>query len=66
VVKKISVVVAAVAVNLAADFASGPPGAVNVDISSPGTYRCEQFVKFSSADASFICKVSNIGRRDGT
>jgi len=63
---KISVfLVAAVAVDLAADFTTGPPGAVNVDVSFSCTYRREQLVKFSGADATLIREVCNIHCRDG-
>ena len=58
--------VAAVAIDLAADFTTGPPGAVNVDVSGARTDRCEQLVKFSSADATLIREVCNIGCRDGS
>ena len=57
--------VAAVAIDLAADFATGPPGAVNVDVSGARTDRLEQLVKFSGTDSTFIREVCNIHRRDG-
>ena len=57
--------VAAVAVDLAADFTTGPPGAVNVDVSFSCTYRREQLVKFSGADATLIREISDIHGRDG-
>ena len=57
--------VATVAVDLAADFATGPPGAVNVDVSGARTDRLEQLVKFSSTDATLIREVCNIHCRDG-
>lgn len=59
------VLVAAVAVDLAADFAARPARAVNVHVSSACTDRRDQFVEFSSADAAFVCEVSYIGCRDG-
>ena len=57
--------VAAVAVDLAADFATGPSCAVNVYVSGARTDRLEQFVKLSSADAALVSEVSNVRRRDG-
>src|ERR1041384_5913366 len=59
------VLVAAVAVDLAANFAAGPARAVNVHVSGPRTDRRDQFVEFSSANAAFICEVSYIDCRDG-
>ena len=61
-----SVVVTAVAVDLAADFAAGPARTVNIYVSSTGTYRRKQFVKFSSADSSFVREVGHIRRCDGS
>lgn len=58
------VFVAAVAIDLAADFTTGPSGAVNVNVSGARPNRLEQFVKFSSANAAFISKISNVGCRD--
>ncbi len=57
--------VAAVAVDLAADFATGPPRAVNIDVSGARTDRRKQFVKFPSADATLIREVGYIRGRDG-
>ncbi len=52
--------VTAVAVDLAADFAARPPGAVNVYISGSGTNRLDQFVEFSGGNPSFIREISNV------
>ena len=57
--------VAAVAVDLAANFAAGPARAVNVHVSGARTDCRDQFVEFSSANAAFICEVSYIDCRDG-
>ena len=57
--------VAAVAIDLAADFATGPAGAVNVYVSSARTNCLEQFIKLSSANAALISEVSNVYGRDG-
>ena len=57
--------VAAVAVDLAADFATGPSGAVNVYVSGAGTNGFEQFIKLSCANAALVSEVSDVGRRDG-
>src|SRR5215216_760175 len=58
------VFVAAVAVDLAADFAAEPSGAVNVYVSSPSTNRRDQFVKFTGANSLVIRKVGHVRRRD--
>ena len=60
-----SVLVAAGAIDLAADFAAGPSGAVNVYKSGASTNRGDQFIKFAGADSTFIREVNNIHRRDG-
>ena len=57
--------VTAVAVDLAADFAARPSGAVNVYVSSSGSNGSDQFIKFSGADSAFICQVSYVDRGDG-
>src|ERR1041384_2753219 len=62
---RLFVVVAAVAVDLAADFAAWPSGAVNIHVSRTGTNRREQLIKFSSTDSPLIRKVGNIRRRYG-
>ena len=59
------VTVAVVAVDLAANLAAWPPRTVNIDVSSAGTNRGNQFVKFSSADSFLIGEVRNIRCRDG-
>jgi hypothetical protein len=56
--------VAAITVDLAADFATGPSGAVNVHVSGARTNCPEQFIKLSCADAALISEVSNVNRRD--
>jgi hypothetical protein len=58
--KQVSVVVAAVAVDLAANFAARPARAVDIYVSSPGTNRTEQFIELSCRDSSFIRKISNV------
>jgi hypothetical protein len=58
--------VAAVAIDLAADFATGPAGAVNVYVSSARPNRLEQLIKLSSANAAFISKVSNVCGHDSS
>ena len=57
--------VAAVAIDLAADFATGPAGAVNVYVSSARTNGLEQFIKLSSANAALISEISNVYGGDG-
>ena len=56
--------VAAVAVDLAADFATGPSGAVNVHVSGARPDCLEQFIKLSGADAALVSQVSDVDRRD--
>ena len=56
--------VAAVAVDLAADFATGPSGAVNVHVSGAGTNCPEKFIKLSRTDATLIRQVRDVDRRD--
>ena len=56
--------VAAIAVDLAADFATGPSGAVNVHISGARTNCFEEFIKLSCTDATLIRQVSDVDRRD--
>src|SRR6188474_3334964 len=60
-----SVFVAAVAVDLATNFATGPARAVNVDVSGARADRREKLIKFSGTDATFICQVSDVCGRDG-
>ena len=57
--------VAAVAIDLAADFATGPSAAVNVYVSGARTNRLDQFIKLASANAAFISEVSDVGGCDG-
>ena len=57
--------VSTVAVDLAADFAARPAGAVNVYVGGAGTNRGEQFVEFARADATFICQVRHVYCGDG-
>lgn len=57
--------VAAVAIDLAADFATGPSGAVDVYVSGARTNRLEQFIKLSCANAALISEISNVYGRDG-
>jgi len=59
-----SVIVAAVAVDLAADFAARPSGAVDVRVSCTGTNSRDQFVKFSGANSPLIGKVGDVQCRD--
>ena len=54
----------AVAVDLAADFAAGPQGAVDVHISRAGPNRLDQFVNFARIDSLGPC--SRRGRDIGT
>ena len=51
VINKISVLVSAVAVDLAADFATGPPGAVNVHRSRARAYGLDQLVHLAGLQA---------------
>jgi len=60
-----SVIVAAVAVELAANFAARPSGAVNVRVSCTDTNSRDQFVKFSGADSPLVSKVGDVRCRDG-
>ena len=53
--------VAAVAIDLAANFATRPSCAVHVDIRSAGTYGSDQLVDFSGIEALITCC---LGRRD--
>ena len=62
---RLFVVVAAVAVDLAADFAARPSGAVNIHVSSTGTNRRDQFIKLASADAALVRQVRHICCGDG-
>ena len=57
--------VAAIAIDLAADFATGPACAVNVYVGSARTNRLEQLIKLSSANAALISEISNVYGRDG-
>ena len=56
---------AAVAVDLAADLAAWPAGAVNVYVGGTGTNRGDQFVKFAGTNATLVCKVRHICCGDG-
>ena len=60
-----SVIVAAVAVDLATNFAERPSRAVNVYVSSTGTNRLDQFIEFTGANTPLIRQVSNIRRGNG-
>ena len=60
-----SVIVAAVAVDLATDFAAWPSRAVNVYVSSSGSNRLDEFIEFAGANTPLIRQVSNIRRHDG-
>ena len=57
--------VAAVAVDLAANFAARPARAVNVDVSGARADCREQLIEFSSTDATFICQVRDVCCGDG-
>lgn len=59
------VVVAAVAVDLAANFAARPARAVNVYVSSTGANRFDQFWEFPGRDTALIREVGYVYRRDG-
>ena len=52
--------VAAVTVDLAANFAAGPSSAVNIDVSGSRANGLNQFIKFAGADSSLIRQVGDI------
>ena len=56
--------VATVAVDLAADFATGPSGAVNVHISGARTNCLEELIKLAGTDAALIREVGDVDGRD--
>lgn len=58
------VVVAVVAVDLAANLATRPSRAVNVDVGSVGANRLDQLVKFAGRDTALVGKVSDVHRRN--
>ena len=57
--------VAARAVDLATNFATGPACAVHVYIGGARANRGQEFIEFPGADAPFIREVCNINCRDG-
>ena len=57
-------VVAAVAVDLAADFAAGPHGAVNIYVRRAGTNSLDQLINLAGIDSLGPC--SRSGRDVGT
>src|SRR5690348_11233459 len=64
--EKLSVIVTAVAVDLAANFPTGPARTVYIYVSGSGSNSADQLSELSRGDASLIRKVSNISRGDCT
>ena len=56
--------VAAVAVDLAADFPTGPAGAVNIYVSGACPDSLEQLIELAGTDATLIREVRDVDGRD--
>lgn len=56
--------VAAVAVDLGADFAARPSSAVNVYVSGAGANRIDKFAEFARGNTALVREVRDVYRRD--
>lgn len=62
--KRLSVLVAAIAVDLAANLATGPKRTMNVYVGSAGADSPDYFIKFSGGDSLCGSRIDHVGGRN--